>query len=93
MTLILTTSLDTSSISQASSPSIVMQLRAATTKQGHGVQSRIGTILCSFLALFYLYGKFSGDYDIVSIDKWYQTARTEGSKKTKHEFFIVESKS
>ncbi len=34
MTLILTTSLDTSSISQVSPPSIVMQSRAATTSLG-----------------------------------------------------------
>ena len=45
MTLTLATSLDTSSITQASPPSIVMQSRAATNKQGRGLQSRIGTIL------------------------------------------------
>ena len=49
VTLILTTSLDTSSISQASPPSIVMQSRAATTKQGCGFQSRIGTTFSTFL--------------------------------------------
>ena len=67
MTLILTTSLNTSSIIQERhAPSIVMQSRAATTKQASMVSRlRIGTI--------------AGDYDILKTN--FKYSLTSGTRQ------------